>query len=206
MPQKGERRKQQIVDAAKNMFIERGFQSTHIGQVCEELDIARGTVYQYFSNKKEILMALFDSTIEKLKDALDQEDMEEFLKTHKSAKDIEEFIKSQFISTMSIIVNEPIIIKLIFKDIQGLDDDVIAIVNKSVLRIKDVIVNAIKKLIELKVLRNTVNANITAYMLMGAVMMLIYEYDKKCDDILGRESLNAIVENYLNGTFNKNLH
>ena len=54
MPPKGERRKQQIIDAAKEMFIEKGFQSTHIGQVCEKLNIARGTVYQYFSNKKEM--------------------------------------------------------------------------------------------------------------------------------------------------------
>ena len=53
MPPKGERRKQQIIDTAKKMFIGKGFQSTHIGQVCEELNIARGTVYQYFSNKKD---------------------------------------------------------------------------------------------------------------------------------------------------------
>ena len=38
MPPKGERRKQQIIDTAKQMFINKGFQSTHIGQVCEELN------------------------------------------------------------------------------------------------------------------------------------------------------------------------
>ena len=53
MPAKGQKRRQQIVDTAKQMFIEQGFQSTHIGQVCEELNIARGTVYQYFGNKNQ---------------------------------------------------------------------------------------------------------------------------------------------------------
>ena len=66
MPPKGERRKQQIIDTAKEMFIEKGFQSTHIGQVCEKLNIARGTVYQYFSNKKEILYVLLESVKELL--------------------------------------------------------------------------------------------------------------------------------------------
>lgn len=42
MPAKGQKRKQQIIDTAKEMFIQNGFQSTHIGQVCEKLNIARG--------------------------------------------------------------------------------------------------------------------------------------------------------------------
>jgi len=203
MPTKGEKRKQQIIDAAKNMFIERGFQSTHIGQVCDELDIARGTVYQYFSNKKEILIALFDSIVEQIKDVLDQDDMDDFLKHHKSSSDVEDFIRTRVVSTVSIILNEPIVIKLIFKDIQGMGEDIVKIVNKSVLKIKKVIVGEIKKLIDLKVFRKNLNADVTASMLMGAVMMLIYEYDKSNKDILGKESVNAIVENYLSGTFNK---
>ena len=61
MPAKGQKRKQQIIDTAKEMFIQNGFQSTHIGQVCEKLNIARGTVYQYFGNKREILYAILES-------------------------------------------------------------------------------------------------------------------------------------------------
>ncbi len=56
MPAKGQKRRQQIVDIAKKMFIEKGFQSTHIGQVCEELNIARGTVYQYFGKRGKFFM------------------------------------------------------------------------------------------------------------------------------------------------------
>jgi TetR/AcrR family fatty acid metabolism transcriptional regulator len=203
MPRKGEKRKQQIIDTAKSMFIERGFQSTHIGQICDELNIARGTVYQYFSNKKEILISLFDSVIEQIKDALDQDDTEDFVKHHKSSSDVEEYLRAQFITTVGIILNEPIVIKLVFKDIQGMDQDVISIVNKSVLKIKSVVVGAIEKGISLKVFKSTVNADVTASMLIGGVMMLIYEYGKKNKDILGKETINAIVENYLNGAFSK---
>ena len=75
MPPKGERRKQQIINTAKEMFIEKGFQSTHIGQVCEKLNIARGTVYQYFSNKKDILYALLDAVVEKIEDIFDLDEV-----------------------------------------------------------------------------------------------------------------------------------
>ena len=160
-------------------------------------------VLEYFSNKKEILIALFDSIVERIKDVLDQDDIDDFLKNHKSPSDVENFIRTRVIATVTIIINEPIVIKLIFKDIQGMDDDVVKIVHKSVRKIQNVIVDEIKKLIALQVFRKNLNADVTASMLMGAVMMLIYEYDKANRDILGQESIDAIVENYLSGTFNK---
>ena len=45
MPAKGQKRKQQIIEVAKSMFIEKGFQSTHIGQVCDELKITIMVLY-----------------------------------------------------------------------------------------------------------------------------------------------------------------
>jgi AcrR family transcriptional regulator len=203
MPPKGEKRKQQIVDTAKVMFIERGFQSTHIGQVCDELNIARGTVYQYFSNKKEILIALFDMVVERIKDTLDTDELDEFAKQNRSTSEIQEFIKSRIVATVNVVLNEPIVTKLVFKDIQGMDDEVIAIVYQSAMRIKNVIVTAMKKLIELKVFREDVNAEVTALMLIGGVMTLIYEYGKRNEDVLAKDSVNAIVNIYLNGSFNK---
>ena len=85
---KGHRRKQQIIDTAKDMFIDYGFQSTHIGKVCEELNIARGTVYQYFGNKREILYAILESVEEAIDDILDRDDLNDFLKTNSSHKSL----------------------------------------------------------------------------------------------------------------------
>jgi AcrR family transcriptional regulator len=98
MPPKGERRKQQIVDTAKNMFIDNGFQSTHIGQVCEKLDIARGTVYQYFRNKKEILYAILDVVLESIEDIFDQDDFNEFFTGNPSSESVLVFINKRLMS------------------------------------------------------------------------------------------------------------
>ncbi len=88
MPAKGQKRKQQIIDTAKVMFIENGFQSTHIGQVCEKLNIARGTVYQYFGNKREILYAVLEQIEEKIDDIMDPDDLRDFLKSNPTIKSL----------------------------------------------------------------------------------------------------------------------
>lgn len=200
MPPKGERRKQQIIDTAKEMFIEKGFQSTHIGQVCEKLNIARGTVYQYFSNKKEILYALMDSVIEKIEDVLDTDDLQEFLSANPPQDKIVVFIKNRISQSISMILSEPIVIKLIFKDIVGIDVEVVERVNRSVDSIKNVIAAEIGALKNQGIFRDTLDHNITASMLVGGIMLIVYEYEKHGKDVMNQEVITAIVENYLSGS------
>jgi len=200
MPPKGERRKQQIIDTAKEMFIEKGFQSTHIGQVCEKLNIARGTVYQYFSNKKEILYALMDSVIEKIEDVLDKDDLQEFLGVNPPQDKIVVFIKNRISQSISMILSEPIVIKLIFKDIVGIDIEVVDRVNRSVDSIKNVIAEEISELKNQGIFRDNLNHNITASMLVGGIMLIVYEYEKNGEDVMNQEVITSIVENYLSGS------
>ena len=130
MPAKGQKRKQQIIDTAKEMFIQNGFQSTHIGQVCEKLNIARGTVYQYFGNKREILYAILESVEENIDDILDPDDLKDFLKTNPAQKSVLKFVSERISGCVNVIMSEPIVIKLIYKDIVGIDDEVVQRVEK----------------------------------------------------------------------------
>jgi len=201
MPPKGERRKQQIINTAKEMFIEKGFQSTHIGQVCEKLNIARGTVYQYFSNKKEILYALLDTVIESIDDVLDPDDLKEFMGKKPEPSSVIDFINKRISSSIEMIISEPIVIKLIFKDIVGIDTEVVERVNKSIDSIKAVIAREIEGLIEQGVFSTKINSRITASMLVGAIMMLVYEYDRRGENLLDDNIINSITATYLSGVY-----
>ena len=201
MPPKGERRKQQIIDTAKEMFIEKGFQSTHIGQVCEKLDIARGTVYQYFSNKKEILYSLVDSVIEQVKDVLDQDDLREYLNKKPEQAEVVELITKRISSSIKMMLSEPIVIKLIYKDILGIDNEVIDHVNRSIEIIRDIIAEEVTELKGRGFFRDDIDPIITASMLVGGIMLIVYEYDKIGDDVLKTEVIDSIARNYLNGVF-----
>ncbi|MCA0172589.1 TetR/AcrR family transcriptional regulator [Bacillus sp. RAR_GA_16] len=52
-------RKQHVIRMAHQLFIERGFQATSIQDILEYSGISKGTFYNYFSSKNELLIALF---------------------------------------------------------------------------------------------------------------------------------------------------
>ena len=54
-----------ILDTAQGLFMEQGFDQTSISQILEATQIARGTLYYYFSSKEEIMDAIIERTIER---------------------------------------------------------------------------------------------------------------------------------------------
>jgi AcrR family transcriptional regulator len=199
MPPKGERRKLQIINTAKEMFIQNGFQSTHIGQVCEKLNIARGTVYQYFSNKKEIIYIILDAVIEDIQDTLDPDDINEFIEKSPDLKSVQKFIMDRISGTISVLVKEPIVIKLIFKEIAGIDEDVVIRVNRTVSIIAKTISNEVDKIMSLGIYKSSLDSRITASMLVGGIMLIVYDFDKRGADVLDKSVIESIANNYLNG-------
>ncbi|WHY75370.1 TetR/AcrR family transcriptional regulator [Neobacillus sp. WH10] len=52
-------RKEHVIDAARQLFIDKGFQATSIQDILNYSGISKGTFYNYFSSKNELLIALF---------------------------------------------------------------------------------------------------------------------------------------------------
>lgn len=61
-------RKQQVVNKAHQLFIEKGFQATSIQDIIDYSGISKGTFYNYFSSKNELLMAIFTSLNHQISD------------------------------------------------------------------------------------------------------------------------------------------
>src|SRR4029079_7220482 len=53
-------RRTQILDAATNVFAEKGFHDATIRQVAQRAGIADGTIYLYFANKTELLLGILN--------------------------------------------------------------------------------------------------------------------------------------------------
>jgi AcrR family transcriptional regulator len=51
-------KKRQILDAARSLFLEQGFEKTSIRNIAEVIEYSAGTIYLYFKDKNEILFAL----------------------------------------------------------------------------------------------------------------------------------------------------
>ncbi len=199
MPAKGQRRKQQIIDTAKRMFITNGFQSTHIGQVCEELDIARGTVYQYFGNKKEILYAILESVEEEFDDIFDVDDFEEFLSSNPDKEALRSFLIDRLSACIKAIVSEPIVIMLLFKQIIGIDEEVVQNVEDFVEYVTKTLIRDFEMLKEHGIYKKSMDSEITATMLIGGVLLLVNKHKENEEIILNKDTIASIADNFLYG-------
>lgn len=80
-------RRDQILDAAANVFAEKGFHPATIRDIATAAGIADGTIYNYFKNKPALLLGIFD----RMRESIQQEsglgpvagnDLRSFLNTY----------------------------------------------------------------------------------------------------------------------------
>jgi len=57
-----DRRRAEILAAAARTFAEKGYANTTTREIAEAADVAEGTLYNYFANKREILLAIAHET------------------------------------------------------------------------------------------------------------------------------------------------
>jgi AcrR family transcriptional regulator len=53
-----EKRKQQILMAAKDIFVQKGFEKATTAEIAAAAGISEGTIYNYYSNKKDLIISL----------------------------------------------------------------------------------------------------------------------------------------------------
>lgn len=63
---KAEKRKNAILDAANELFEQKGFDGTSTNDILETVGIARGTLYYHFKSKEDIMDALIERYTEQL--------------------------------------------------------------------------------------------------------------------------------------------
>lgn len=60
---KPEERRNEIVSASRSLFLSQGYENTKMEDVITKLQIAKGTIYYYFSSKEELLEAVVEKMV-----------------------------------------------------------------------------------------------------------------------------------------------
>lgn len=83
-----DRRRQQLVTCAAEVFAERGYERTTVTMLARRAGVGQGTVYRYFDSKRDLFDSVFDHATEHLFASMDTtallepiESMEGFLST-----------------------------------------------------------------------------------------------------------------------------
>lgn len=67
---KGQKRRQQILDVAKQVLIDEGSNSLVLRDVAEKIGITHGNLQYYFPTKNDLLVAIFDQEVEKYTESM----------------------------------------------------------------------------------------------------------------------------------------
>jgi AcrR family transcriptional regulator len=144
---RSEARQRQILDCAKRVFAERGFHAANISHICEAAGIGRGTLYQYFTNKRSVLTAILRETLGRVKALMARQEealtVTGFAPPEKvtrtaviefSAKGLRELLEVVFADddTLRILLREAVGLDVDVEKMLGeIDETLIAIVERS---------------------------------------------------------------------------
>ncbi|MFZ7944545.1 MULTISPECIES: TetR/AcrR family transcriptional regulator [Bacillaceae] len=106
-------RKQHVIKMAHRLFVEKGFLATSIQDILDYSGISKGTFYNYFSSKNELLIGIYKSIYRKL-----EQDRNDLL-VGKDTKDIEIFIKQL---EMQMITNRKNKLITIYEEVMASND------------------------------------------------------------------------------------
>ena len=91
-------RRRQILDAAAQVFAERGFHRTTIRDVAKVAGVADGTIYNYFENKTALLLGILDRLNENERRAIEG--------AQAQATDLRSFTRRYFQNHLLVFANE----------------------------------------------------------------------------------------------------
>jgi AcrR family transcriptional regulator len=91
-------RRAQILDAAAQVFAERGFHRTTIRDVSKAAGVADGTIYNYFENKTALLLGILDRLNDAERRAIESAQAE--------ATDLRSFTRYYFQNHLRVFANE----------------------------------------------------------------------------------------------------
>lgn len=69
-------KREAVLRTAVSLFCAHGYNSTQMSDVARQLGVTKPTIYYYFKNKEEILVACFEAGFELIEASLGQEDMQ----------------------------------------------------------------------------------------------------------------------------------
>ena len=65
-------RKEDILKCASKLFAFQGYQNTDVQEIADQLGVAKGTIYHYFSSKEKLFLAAVDRGMEEMSDFINQ--------------------------------------------------------------------------------------------------------------------------------------
>ncbi len=198
---KAEERKKHILECAKGLFSKKGYHATQISDIIKKAKIARGTIYQYFKNKDDIFITLLEEYFIKWQTEVVEKHSDEINMHEITAVD---FLRFRMKSTLAFFANDHELCNIVLRMGLGLHDE-LARVNKQFEKdIQRIIIKDLELGRAAGNIRPSVNIELTANILAGALLRVSYYYFVQ-ERKLFKETSIDIISDELTELFSKGL-
>jgi AcrR family transcriptional regulator len=169
-------RRQQLLDAARTLFAERGYHETTVDDITRAADVAKGTFYLYFSEKREIYVEVIRSFLDVIKGFVD-------LVTEQtpSPSDYFDRVRRGAVGLLEMLQQNRQLARLAYREALGVDEQLTALLQTFYREIADLEVKNLELAMQLGVVRKC-HPLVVAYMHIGLTERVILEMLERPDD------------------------
>ena len=97
-----------ILEAARRVFLERGYDAVTIRDVIRRTELASGTFYNYFRTKEEVLRALVEEHVQAL--------TAELKRVRGAARSLDEFVQGTYLAAFTAVAEDPVLYNLMMRN------------------------------------------------------------------------------------------
>jgi len=189
---RAEARRSQILECAKQVFAERGFHAASVSHICQAAGIGRGTLYQYFANKKAVFTEILRETLDRVHrlmlerrkvivmPPLDELTRDESVRW--SARRVREVLQAVFSDERTL--------RILLREAVGQDVDVEAIVSEIDQSLIALVAEDLTASQELGIVRADMDPQLTATLMVGGIEKLALAA-LRSDEPIDLEALSA---------------
>ncbi|MCK5808950.1 TetR/AcrR family transcriptional regulator [bacterium] len=160
-------RQEQLLLVSGKVFAKKGYHATSISDICKKANIARGTLYLYFDNKRDIFDTLIKQYISDMLSAITKFHSDQPLKPQFN-KNVRAFIE--------VIIKNKDLTRIVASEAVGLDSEF----DNQLIHFYATLVNYIEGALLLlkksEEIPKTINAQLLAYSIIGLLKEVSYQW------------------------------
>lgn len=160
------RRRAELIETSLEVFGRKGYHQTHVSDLIEAANVARGTFYLYFDSKSALFLELLDQLLAELRGSIQGVD------TSAGAPPFEEQLMTVIRRILGTIVNNRLLTKIIVREAVGLDAVVDRRLRLFYRRLLTYVEESISRGKELGLVRD-LNPRIAAMCILGSIKQLM---------------------------------
>jgi TetR/AcrR family fatty acid metabolism transcriptional regulator len=165
-------RQRQILDCAKRVFAERGFHAANISHICEAAGIGRGTLYQYFRNKKSVFTAILRETLDRVRALMERQRGGRFPRPERlTRQQVVDYSAQGLREILGVVFDDDHTLRILLREAVGLDVDIEKILGEIDEALIGIVAGELARARDAGIVRD-LDPRITATLMVGAIEKL----------------------------------